>query len=129
MKTPLQTLAVRLPAQTIANMKSYAAANGTNVSALVRGKVSGVNVTQSFKKGGIINVNDEVTKNLFVITGSSIVGIMVYKGVNAKLNGLENGNKWKTTPEKVEAISMMSGVGAAVLAGYGINKLLTTFVK
>lgn len=120
MKTPLQSLAVRLPSQTIVEMKKYAKANNTTVSNVLRDRLSNVPTPKKFVDGGVL-MKQSTSDQLVAIGGGSIVGLIVYKAVYAKLEGLEDGNKWK---KQQELISFSSAVTAALLSGYGIKKLM-----
>jgi uncharacterized membrane protein YebE (DUF533 family) len=125
-------VSVRLPADTVKELKLYCKNQNTTPSQFVRDKFTDVGQGNIFDNQ--INVDSDVAKTITIIGGGSALGIMAYKAVKAKLSSLqvndsvdEDNTTEAMTEGKIDLLSMAGGVGVALLAGYGISKLLKVF--
>jgi len=117
-----KVMSVRLPQEMISEIKRTAQAENTNVSAMFRDKFTDIGQPNLFAEKSI-QVDKGIADHLWSIGGGSAIGLMVYKAVYQRLGALEDGNKWK---EQRELLSLVSGVGSALIVGYGILKLVKT---
>ena len=114
-----KVLSIRLPEESIKELKLYCKAQGTTPSAFVRDKFTDIGQCKLFEEGGEV-VETEFCDYLLGLAGGSTVGILVYKAVKGKLTSI--GGDY--TDAKIETYSVVSGVVSALLAGYGIIKLM-----
>lgn len=117
-------LSIRLNKQIITELKSYCKQNNTTPSAFVRAKFTDIGQENIFGNGG--EIDDEISDTLISLAGGGTVGILVYKAIKAKLT--EHKSE-VYTDEKIETLSVVGGSVAALLAGYGIEKLIQALSK
>lgn len=117
-------LSVRLPKQTIQELKAYCKQNNTNPSNFVRNKFTDIGQESIFGNGG--EIENDIADTLIGLAGGGTVGILVYKAIKAKLT--EHKSE-EYTSEKIEILSVVGGSAAALLAGYGITKLIQALSK
>ena len=112
-------LSVRLPKQTIQELKAYCKQNNTNISNFVRNKFTDIGQESIFGNGG--EIENDIADTLIGLAGGGTVGILVYKAIKAKL---QEHKSEEYTSEKIETLSIIGASAAALLAGYGIVKLM-----
>ena len=117
-------LSVRLPKQTIQELKAYCKQNNTNPSNFVRKKFTDIGQESIFGNGG--EIENDIADTLIGLAGGGTVGILVYKAIKAKL---QEHKSEEYTSEKIETLSVVGGSAAALLAGYGITKLIQALSK
>lgn len=138
MKT--QTISLRVPSDFKTEILGICKTKGITISDYCltkltpNGEIAPVNaqILQKLSNGGSIgdvsseiDIPNETLKNLAALGGGAFVGISVYKALKSSLQA--NNEDW--TNEKIEAISMITGVASALLSGYGIHSLLKSLDK
>ena len=122
MKT--KSITVRVPVQMANEIKSYCETRNMTQSDFVRSKFENVGQVTVYEEGGKIDTS--TSQMLISVAGGSLAGVLVYKAVKGKLEAHESG---VYTDEKIEVLSVVSGVASALLVGFGLTKLITMFAE
>ena len=119
--TTQSVMSIRLPKNIHTEIKTYCKANNLTVSEYVRKSFTEVGTQKMFD----VNIPDDLSNYLVTIAGGSTAGILAYKGVYSIFK--DKFPDWKEN--ELEAASIVSGVGVAMLTAYGIGKLIEALNK
>lgn len=104
-------------------IKSQAKSEGKSVSAWVSDRAT---TTKGMALGGRVPTQqvNTIMETAMIFGGSSLVGLLTYKGVNSLLRDSRNKGEIKYTDKEIEFYSGLLGVLGAIVTGIGLNKLV-----
>lgn len=104
-------------------IKSQAKSEGKSVSAWVSDRAT---TTKGMALGGRVPAQqvNTIMETALIFGGSSLVGLLTYKGVNSLLRDSRNKGEIKYTDKEIEFYSGLLGVLGAIVTGIGLNKLV-----
>lgn len=104
-------------------IKSQAKSEGKSVSAWVSDRAT---TTKGMALGGRVPTQqvNTIMETALIFGGSSLVGLLTYKGVNSLLRDSRNKGEIKYTDKEIEFYSGLLGVLGAIVTGIGLNKLV-----